>query len=227
MPEPESHGQHFTITNLETGAKFVAQFTDGPAIVTEGYAGWQVVPRPREIGVVEWQGRNPMAIEIPFMIDYFTAIESASDRCESKVTVLETMCGIGTHNQPPILRVDGEGAIPHDYTINKQLVWVIEQLTWSKEIELRDRVTGRRVRAGGTIQIRQFITAKDILRTIGPKSRARIPRVHTVVRGENLRKIANIYYGEPNKWKIIADANNLRDPRNLKINAKLKIPRIG
>src|SRR4051794_30422300 len=92
----------FTIASVEDGTKFTANFGDGGAIVTEGYAGWQVTPRPREVGIVEWQGRNPMAIEIPFLIDYyFDVVESSPGiRCENMVQNLETLCGVGTHMQP-------------------------------------------------------------------------------------------------------------------------------
>jgi hypothetical protein len=228
MAEREPLSAKFTITNLDNNAEFTCRFADGPAVVVEGYAGWQVISRPKDVGIVEWQGRNPMSIEIPFLIDYFIDdpdINLPGAQCEAKIKILERMCGIGSHAQPPILRVDGGGLIPHDYTINKKLNWVIENLTWDKAVEYRDLYSGRRRRAGGTIVIREFRTAKEILRTIKSSDRARRPKWHIVKKGENLKKIAGIYYRDPNKWKLISDANNIRDPRHLKINSRLKIPR--
>jgi nucleoid-associated protein YgaU len=103
---------------------------------------------------------------------------------------------------------------------------VIEALVWDRAIELRSKTSGRRLRCGGTITIREFITSRDILRKIGPRTRASIPRTYVVKKGDNLSKIANWFYKDPGKWKIIADANHMRDGRKLKVGKRLKIPRL-
>jgi len=219
--------QKFTITSEEDGTEFTATFADGSATVTEGYGGWEVVPRPKRVGVTEWRGRSPLAIEIPFIIDYYmSGIDNPGIHCEGKVSKLEKLCGVGGGHQPPICRVDGQGAIPHDYTVRPGLKWVIEGLTWDKSIELRTQVTGRRLRCGGTIVIRQFSTARDVLRTIKSTDRAVQPKKYIVKKGDTLNKIAKRFYKDPNKWKIIADANKLRDRRSIYVGQKLMIPRI-
>lgn len=220
----------FFIKSIEDNRKFVANFADGPPVVIEGYAGWRVVDRPREVGIVEWQGRNPMLIEIPFLIDYWfdeQDIRTPGKKCEAQVSNLEHLCGIGGHQQPPLCIVNGHGAIPHDHTINSKLRWVIEQVTWDREVELRRSDNGRRLRAGGTIQVRQYLAARDLLHKIKPRQRASRPTSWRVRRGDTLMKIAKAVYGDANKWKIIADANHFRDRRRpLKINDKLKIPKL-
>jgi nucleoid-associated protein YgaU len=50
---------------------------------------------------------------------------------------------------------------------------------------------------------------------------------HTVKRGDSLSSIASSLYKDPTKWRVIADANNLDDPRHLRIGATLSIPKIG
>src|SRR4051812_32925815 len=183
--------QKFTITSEEDGTAFTATFADGSATVVDGYAGWTTVARPKRVAVTEWQGRNPLAVEIPFIIDfYMSGIDNPGIQCEDKVSKLEKLCGIGHGYQPPICRVDGKGAIPHDVTVNPNLHWVIETLTWDKAIELRTQVTGRRLRCGGTIQIRQFSTARDVLRTIKSTDRAIQPKKYIVKKGDTLNKIA-------------------------------------
>lgn len=223
--------QFFTIKSELDNTTFRATFADGAPLVVEGYAGWQVISRPRNVGVVEWQGRNPMAIEIPFMIDFWMDDEGdirpdPGVRCEAQVSNIEKLCGIGGHKQPPVCTVDSQGVIPHDLTIWKNGRWVVEALVWDRAIELRTRTTGRRVRCGGTITIREFLTSRDILRRIGPRTRASIPRPYIVKKGDSLSKIANIMYKDPSKWKIIADANNIRDRRHLKRGDHLKIPKL-
>lgn len=50
---------------------------------------------------------------------------------------------------------------------------------------------------------------------------------HTVAKGETGASIAKKYFGDPNKWKLIAAANGNKDARRLKIGEVLKIPSAG
>src|SRR5262245_20275225 len=207
----------FYIKSLENNLTFTARLADQAAIVTDGYGGWQTVPRPKDVAVVEWQGRNTLAIEIPFMIDFWASSDEAEATttpgkdCEEQAGNLEHLAGLGCTYQPPICLVDGYGAIPHDFTQRPKLRWVVEGLQWDKAIELRRRDNGRRLRCGGTITMRQFLTARDVLHKIDPKDKAVMPKRHQVQRGDTLQKLAKVFYHDPNLWKIIADANNMRD----------------
>ncbi len=49
--------------------------------------------------------------------------------------------------------------------------------------------------------------------------------VYTVVHGDNLWKIAERAYGDGNKWKEIAAANNLENPRVIHAGNVFKLPR--
>lgn len=225
----------FTITSISDGTVFKANFADGSAIVTEGYAGWQIVNRPRDVGLTEWVGRNPMAIEIPFILDYWLEAINTNPGidCENQVSNLETLAGVGSHAQPPICYVDGRGAIPHDETIAPgSHQWVIETITWDRSMEIRSQTSGRRLRCGGVIVVRKFVTSTDMLRTIKSTDRARgsgrKPKHYRVKRGDTLGKIAarKDIYNDASKWKIIADANHIRDRRHLKVNQRLLIPAI-
>jgi hypothetical protein len=217
----------FVITSVSDGTSFWSYFADGSPIVIEGYAGWQVVNRPKAIGITEWQGRNPMAIEIPFMIDYWVSgLDAPGVACEAQVASLEKLCGVGKHfEQPPICTVDGNGVIPHDLTIDPGTRWVIEQVTWDRSMELRHWYTGRRLRCGGTIQIRQYVSVSPLLHKIKPH-RGPKPRIYIVKRGDTHAKIAKKFYHDARKWHIIADANHMRDRRKLKVGQRLKIPRL-
>lgn len=208
---------------------FTANFGSGSAMVVDGYGGWEVKSRPKEIGIVEWVGRNPMAIEIPFQLDNFTDYtDMPGVETEQMVRRLERLCGLGSHGEPPICKVNGEGAIPHDEHDFAGHWWVIENVAWDRETEIRNE-GGNRIRCGGMITIRQYIDASDIMKRLGPNARAIRPEIYIVKKGDTLSKIAakkNIY-GNANLWKRIADANNIRDPRNLTVGQKLRIPRVG
>jgi hypothetical protein len=219
-----------TIISQVTGTAFECYLGDGPALVTEGYGGWKVTNRPREIGVVDWEGRVPMAIDIPFMIYFFEDLISNSPGvlCESQVSRLELLCGIGGHARPPVCVVDGGGLVPHDNTIAPgHHLWVIENVTWDRAMELRSASSARRLKCGGTITIRQYLVAESIVQRLNPQSRTVTPKTYTVKAGDTLSKIAAFMYRDSNKWKLIADANTkiLTDPRaKMKAGTRLKIP---
>jgi len=52
------------------------------------------------------------------------------------------------------------------------------------------------------------------------------PRIYEVAPGDNLSKIAKKFYGDPNKFKKIFEANKdqLSDPDKIKVGQKLRIP---
>jgi nucleoid-associated protein YgaU len=47
---------------------------------------------------------------------------------------------------------------------------------------------------------------------------------YTVQPGDNLSKISRHFYGDANKYPVIAKANNLDDPDKIKVGQKLVIP---
>ncbi len=47
---------------------------------------------------------------------------------------------------------------------------------------------------------------------------------YTVQAGDNLSKISKHFYGDANKYPVIAKANNLEDPDKIKVGQKLVIP---
>jgi nucleoid-associated protein YgaU len=47
---------------------------------------------------------------------------------------------------------------------------------------------------------------------------------YTIQSGDNLSKISNLFYGNPNKYEAIAHANALADPNKIHPGETLKIP---
>lgn len=221
----------FTIQSADKKITFKALFGDGSPMITDGYGGWDVTQRPKEIGIVEWRGRNPMQIEIPFMIDHWMDDDDDDPgvKTEAMVKNLESLCGIGGHDQPPVCKVDGSGVIPHDDDTAPGLhLWVVENVSWDRGQDFRSGTSGRRVRCGGTITIRQFLTATDILSKLGSKARARPTEIYVTKSGDTLAKVAQLKYHDSKKWKRIGDAHKppLRDAnKKLPLNTHLRIPR--
>ncbi|MCB9566037.1 MAG: LysM peptidoglycan-binding domain-containing protein [Myxococcales bacterium] len=53
-----------------------------------------------------------------------------------------------------------------------------------------------------------------------------VEKTHTVRLGDTLHAIAGLHYGDPGKWRVIARANQIDDPRALRPGTVLAIPAI-
>jgi nucleoid-associated protein YgaU len=51
--------------------------------------------------------------------------------------------------------------------------------------------------------------------------------LHVFVAGDTLASVAHRYYGSPNSWRAIAEANDIDDPMRLTVGATLLIPALG
>lgn len=103
--------------------------------------------------------------------------------------------------------------------------------------ELRQHGTNHVTRA---VVALSFTEASDVAIAVGPitggakpppavppkptAAGAKAARTYTVRAGDTLWAIAVRYYGDGSKWRRVADANGVRDPRKLRIGHVLTIP---
>jgi Uncharacterized protein containing LysM domain len=81
---------------------------------------------------------------------------------------------------------------------------------------------GTPLRAMLTIAFREHVDTKKDLQETDPEF-----TTYVVKRSDTLSSIASKMYKAPAKWRVLAQANNLDDPRHLEIGATLNIPKIG
>jgi nucleoid-associated protein YgaU len=81
------------------------------------------------------------------------------------------------------------------------------------------------LRATLTVSLREYKTLESQLKQLRLMSSDHT-RSHVVQRGETLNKIADIYYKDPSRWRVIADANTILDPLALQPGAILELPPI-
>ena len=51
-------------------------------------------------------------------------------------------------------------------------------------------------------------------------------KVHTVTDGDSLQSIAYRTYGDPNRWRLIAESNEIENPMHLRRGRPLNLPRL-
>lgn len=187
-----------------------------------GFGGWVEVSRPRRVGFMDWQGIGPKRLAFGLMLDKWG---DGPATVEQDCLDLERMASAGPQNQrPPSLKIT-DGELPH-----KGVTWVIESLEWGDCIRQRD--TGKRVRQVVSLTLvavsDPYAAAKSPAATSRANASGRGGQAHparyTVKKGDTLSGIAAKQYGDAAKWHAIATANNIRDPKALKVGQVLKLP---
>jgi len=95
---------------------------------------------------------------------------------------------------------------------------VVTQLTQRFSMFLAD---GRPVRANLTVAFTEYLDPKKDQLENDPEFTTRL-----VKRGDTLSSIAADVYHDPTQWRVIAEANQLDDPRQSLVGRRLNIPKI-
>ena len=86
--------------------------------------------------------------------------------------------------------------------------------------------TGVPLRAQMGMELRQFEPSQ----AFGPQNPTsgtpRPHRVHRVLPGETLDRISARYYGDSNRWRLLARANGIEDPLAIRPGSLLSVPRM-
>jgi nucleoid-associated protein YgaU len=181
-----------------------------------GGGGWQVVDRPRRVGLTIWRGREPYQMSVPFLFDG----HSRGVSVENAISVLNQMQMGSDLTPPPNILI--EGAIPV-----KGALWVIgDPIEWGEDVYwVADGEDYYRTRQDGTISFLQF-NPEDFLE-IRPQAR-KLTNRYLTKEGDSLRSIAKAILGDAEKWQDIAKAQSppLRvvGSKVLPRNIELRIP---
>lgn len=220
--KPQSLG-YIVFESYTGGYSFECLLGDGSPVVTAGYGGWQVTPRAKRRGLTEWNGNDPLAIDIPILFDGW----AAGKIVEAPIGQLEKMAGLEKGmNEPPLVTFDSHGVVPHDATNASQLDWVIEGIQWG---DADRNSNGDRLRQAATVTVRQHIE-DDSLNLDSPANRRKKKKKqqqkkgkaqrgakhkrYVVKAGETLEQIAAKELGSSHRWRELRDLNpRFRDPK--------------
>jgi hypothetical protein len=133
--------------------------------------------------------------------------------------------------------------VPHDYTHAAHVRWVVSALEWNKDLTINSATQVQPLRVGGTITLLQYnhddiIDAYDGSGEAEPRQATRHrPRTRLEQgqgrQGEDLHgqegRHADLHrrskLGDSKRWKEIADLNNVRNPRSIKVGQVLRMPK--
>jgi len=171
-----------------------------------------------DAGKKEWTHGISRSLTISDL--YFDTYETRRNVREQYVNKLERLVHRdATLKRPPkVLFVWGSFMKESDdYNANQ---WYVTSVTVNYTMFLND---GTPVRAKVSLQLKETNT-QDKEWTQSESGHNNQHSLYTVRQGESLQDIAAQKYGDPGKWRLIAKANNIDDPTNMKAGQQLKIP---
>lgn len=218
--------KRYQITFSAHGIGDVVVLHNSDPVTVSGYGGWTVTARQRRVSLTEWQGKDPLRMSIPILFD---GVRGGVGQ-EIPITRLSRMAlppeGGG---EPPVITIKGLG-VPKPGPKE----WVIESIDWGSNVmwdTINSGVTAR-VRQDAVVHVMQYV-ADDRVSFANIKlgsqgtSKTGWPKTYVVKAGDTLGKIAVHFYHDVTKWKKIADANGIRDPKNLSkyVHKTIRIPK--
>lgn len=207
------------------GLSVTVTLGDGYAVPTLD-AGWQTLTRLRRTSTTDYAGGAPITHTIPFVLDGTS--RGGQDSVETPMSRLYAIMlnRVGAFGQPQVFTLRG---VPVPF-FNR--LWVLTDISVSSE--MRRNTDGHRIQVVGSIALLEYVGASIILSSPVQKHKAKAKstagggssvRYYTVKRGDTLEKIAALEYHQASKWRLIAQANNLRDPNSIQPGQRLKIPK--
>jgi hypothetical protein len=218
--------------------------------VSAGYGGWQEVERPRRVSVVTWQGLPLKRMSIPILFDNFA--DGHGTPVENDIDRLVALAMPSQGEPPPHIKFEVSGRhVPNagvtwviesldwgDGLMNTQgnrtrqaatvnlMEYVSDELV--KETSPANANAAKhkkKKKAKGKTSGRGARTKRHAAGR-GKKSKAHHSRaaVADVFEGEDLRSVAARELGDAQRWHEIADLNDIRDPRAVRVGQVLRLP---
>jgi hypothetical protein len=231
----------FTLQSYDPPLVFTGELGDqAPVPTDDSYGGLQITTIPKRLGLTEYAGQNPMGLTIDFYVDRYN--DGNTDYVRHQRKVLELLAGrkAAEDYEPPVVVVNGLGRIPHDVTENPHVRYQIESLTWDRDLIII-AADGGPLRIGGTISLREFNVDETLGDYHGPAQKHRRrhkkrksgkgkgghakPSTYVVKQGDTLTGIAARVLGDSKRWREIADLNKIRNPRDLRVGRRLRMPK--
>ena len=209
-------GGHYVIIQAWRGwPSLVALLQEEGAVPTSSGAEWELLERPRDAGITEWHGRRNKTLELHILIEGWVTRPNGGLWIEPHIDVLEQFA-----DEPLTVRVIGP--IPH---WGRQ--WAITDIDYGECI--RDVVTGKRMRQFCTLHLLEYIQPDELAKLPRAAATPVATKQYTIVRGDDLQKIAQKTLGRASRWQEIEKLNPpMRgikiDDKKFPAGKKIKVP---
>jgi len=185
------------------------------SITTKG--NWKGSIQPATNGPEpQWLGVTPPELDVEMLLDAFSVppIPPSLVIAELKMLTLPTALSMATETSAPPIVMFGWG--PNIILEQAVVEWV--------KVEYQRFLLGVPVRASATVHLKAVPLPAPLGPTNPSSGGLATRRTRTVVEGDSLASIAHQEYRDPNKWRALAEANNIDDPMRVKVGTVLVVP---
>ena len=158
----------------------------------------------------EWTSGLPMMLNVELFFDAYEAEDRNVRQWTDKLEVMQ-LVNAEVHRPPILLFVWGE---------KLQFKCVLKQMAIRFTMFLDD---GTPVRAVASCSFSEYSAPEEQLQA-KPRHSPDHTKRRVVKEGDTLSWIAGKEYGNPNEWRVIAQANGIDDPLHLTVGQELLIP---
>jgi nucleoid-associated protein YgaU len=211
--------EHATLTNLDTGERSEVLFNPSEYSLSKDNAFAQAAVPGLSSPLLQFVHGNVRTLDMELFFDTFERHAHAGNVVNAALSdvrrltrrVVDLMAiNPATHAPPVVLFAWG------DLTFTGVLVRANQRFTMFLD-------SGVPVRALLQVTFHEWLDAADEAKRV-KRETADYTHVHTVAEGDTLSAVAARSYGDPRKWRPIAIANDLEDPRRLRTGARLELP---
>ncbi|BEP13942.1 peptidoglycan-binding protein [Acidothermaceae bacterium B102] len=186
-------------------------------------ASWQASPaKGKDAPQLKFQGGQPGTVTLSVMLDAVTTGKSVLEAAQQLLALASIDATLGATDtqrqsaRPPWVEL-------HWGLLQAPFRAVVEKVQIKYTYFAQD---GTPLRAKVDLSLKQY-EDQTVLARQNPTSHT--PRPHTTHRlkpGETLDRVAAIQYGDPNRWRLLAEANRIDNPLRLATGSVLVIPEL-
>lgn len=215
---------YFTLRTSRPNLEVKALLGPDVPSITAGYGGFVEYERPQRRSGVEWVGHPVLRMEINDAVLEGWWIKVGNVRrhlnVQPKIIALNRMAtspGVGV--PPPIVKVTGTAILRQDVR------WAINNLVFGDAVRTSDEgLYVRQYFSLDLIQVPIVGQVSELAARLAGSASSAARGDYTVKNGDSLRAIALHELGDADKWRDIAELNNIQDTRRLEPGDTLRLP---
>jgi hypothetical protein len=182
---------------------------------------WKDLPNPKmTTPPLQFTGGGPRTLSISLLFDTYERGTDVRELTAQVAALAEIDATANKLGRPPVCTIVwGDHSQPY---AGLPFTGVVESLIQKFTLFLSN---GTPVRATLDLQLKEGVSADTQRRRMHPKTGSPLQaKVRVVNQGDSLWSLAAREYGDPSRWRPIADANRIDNPRTLVPGSTLLIP---
>ncbi|GAB4517695.1 MAG: peptidoglycan-binding protein [Anaerolineae bacterium] len=209
------------IKNLDTDEEFEVLFNPTEYSI-EDTSKWQDQERNRQKPELQYTGGDRKKLSMELFFDTYELGEDVRKHTGQIARLLIPSVDTSNGKRPPKVELSWGPADPDPASGFFPFVGVLESL---KQQFTMFTGEGKPVRARLTVSFKEYSLPEEELQR-NPQRSSYPVQTYTVKAGDTLSGIAGKLWKAPAKWRLIADANEIENPRALEPDQVLIIPAI-